>query len=87
MISNVTNISQSFNTRETNCLSCLFIILPLRYLRENAAESKNRFYKHAREFHARKNTRQNNLEDIFNRVVDSSDPIIPSISLKSRLLK
>jgi len=47
-------------------------ILPPGYLGEDAAESKNKFYKHDREFHARKNSRKNNLEDIFHRATDTS---------------
>ena len=40
-----------------------------------------------REMHARKNSRVNTLTDVFNRALDTSDPIISSVSLRTRLSK
>ena len=60
-------------------------VLPAGYFGEEASEARNKFYKRDREFHARKNSRINNLEDIFNRAMDTSDPVISSISLQYRL--
>lgn len=37
--------------------------------------------------HARKNSRKNNLMDVFNRAIDMSDPIISNMSLSMRLSK
>ena len=52
------------------------------YFGEEASEARNKFYKRDREFHARKNSCINSLEDIFNRAMDTSDPVIFSISLQ-----
>ena len=60
-------------------------VLPAGYFGEEASEARNKFYKRDREFHARKNSHINNLEDIFNRAMDTSDPVISSISLQYRL--
>ena len=60
-------------------------VLPAGYFGEEASEARNKFYKRDREFHARKNSRINNLEDIFNRAMDRSHPVISSISLQYRL--
>lgn len=60
-------------------------VLPAGYFGEDAAESRNKLYKQDREFHARKSTRINNLQDVFNRAIDTSDPVISSIRLKNRL--
>lgn len=59
--------------------------LPLGILAEDASESANKLYRHNREFHARKSSREKNLTDVFNRSLDSSDPIIASYSLQKRL--
>ena len=56
-------------------------ILPPGYFSEEAAESKNKCYKHNRQFHARKSSRKSNLEDIFNRAMETSVPFISNISL------
>ena len=60
-------------------------VLPAGYFGEEASEARNKFYKRDREFHAKKNSRINNLEDIFNRAMDTSDPVICSISLQYSL--
>ena len=54
----------------TNC------ILPVGFLAEDASESRNKLYKRDREMHARKNSRVNTLTDVFNRALDTTDPII-----------
>ena len=56
-------------------------VLPAGYFGEEAPETRNKFYKRDREFYARKNNRINNLEDIFNRAMDTSDPVISRMSL------
>ena len=60
-------------------------VLPAGYFGEEASKARNKFYKRDREFHTRKNSRINNLEDIFNSAMDTSDPVISSISLQYRL--
>lgn len=47
---------------------------PIRVLAEDAAVSCNKYYRHNRQFHASKNSRQNNLMELINRALDSSDP-------------
>lgn len=64
-----------------NCL------LPLGYLGEDAAESRNKFYKQDRLHHARKIDRISNLKDVFCRALDTSDPIISNISVHIRKSK
>lgn len=59
--------------------------LPLGVLAEDAAESCNKLYRHNRQFHARNVSRQQNLTDVFNRALDTSDPIISSFALQKRL--
>ncbi|KAG4066296.1 hypothetical protein HA402_000520 [Bradysia odoriphaga] len=58
--------------------------LPVGVLAEDAAESCNKMYRHNRQFHARKDSRKHNLQDIFNRALDTSDPIIASFELRKR---
>jgi hypothetical protein len=53
-------------------------------LSEQAGESRNKLYKQDREHHARKTNRKANLLDVFNRAMDSSDPVISDYSLVSR---
>ncbi|XP_043867155.1 uncharacterized protein LOC122757785 [Drosophila mojavensis] len=60
-------------------------ILPLGVLGENASEARNKYYKSDRRLHARKSTRQKNMEDVFHRAMDSSDPLVSSIYLAKRL--
>ena len=56
-------------------------VLPAGYFGEEAFEARNKFYKRDREFYANKNSSINNLEDIFNIAMDTSDPVISSMSL------
>lgn len=58
--------------------------LPLGILAEDAAESCNKLYRHNRQFHARKHNRISNLTDVFNRALDSSDPIVASFGQQKR---
>ena len=62
-------------------------ILPVGYFAEDASESRNKLYKKDREMHARKDSRTHNLTDIINRALDTSDPIISSASLQTRMKK
>ena len=55
-------------------------VLPSGYFGEEASEARNKFYKRDSELYARKNSRINNLEDIF-----TTDAVICSISLQYRL--
>lgn len=59
--------------------------LPLGMLAEDASESCNKLYRQNRQFHARKVNREKNLYDVFNRALDSSDPIISSNNLHKRM--
>lgn len=60
-------------------------VLPVGCFGEDAAESRHKLYKADRLFHARKSSRINNLADIFNRALDTSDPFISSLSLGKRI--
>lgn len=44
----------------------------------------NKLYRNDRKSHARKCSRLENLTDIFNRALDSSDPLLSSLILKER---
>lgn len=57
-------------------------LLPVGMLGEEASEARNKDYKRYRKDHSRKHSRKTNLEDIFYRVMDTSDPIVSSISLE-----
>lgn len=54
---------------------------------EEASECRNKDYKKYRQYHSRKHNRIANLEDIFYRAMDSSDPIISTMSLEKRIQK
>lgn len=60
-------------------------VLPVGMLGEEASEARNKHYKNFRSCHSRKHSRKVNLEDIFNRLMDSSDPIVSNLNLQSRL--
>lgn len=49
------------------------------------SEARNKDYKSYRQRHNKKHNRLANLEDMFCRVMDSSDPIISNLNLQSRL--
>lgn len=59
--------------------------LPLGVLGEEGSEARNKYYKHDREFHSRKFSRKVTLEDILNRALDTSDPLISSMDISSRM--
>lgn len=56
--------------------SCL---LPIGQLSEEALESRNKDFKIFREQFSRKTSRKDNLTDIFNRMMISSDPLLSSL--------
>lgn len=60
-------------------------VVPVGCLGENASEARNKFYKRDRRIHARHNSRANNMLDVFQRSIDSSDPLISSIHIKKRV--
>lgn len=62
-------------------------ILPVGTLGEEASEARNKDYKNFRLDHARKHSRQANLEDVFLRAMDTSDVVISSIHLNKRVKK
>lgn len=62
-------------------------VLPVGYFGEEGAESRNKFYKSDRLHHARKCSRAKNFEDVFQRAMDTSDPIISSLNLEKRIKK
>ncbi|XP_046145732.1 uncharacterized protein LOC123989064 [Osmia bicornis bicornis] len=62
-------------------------VLPPGCLGEEGPEARNKIYKYDRQFHARKDSRNHNLQDIFNRAMETSDPLISSISLRNRIQK
>lgn len=59
-------------------------LVPLGCLGENASEARNKVYKKDRLSHSRKNSRLNTMTDLFYRAIDSSDPLLSSVSLKER---
>ena len=48
---------------------------------EEGAESCYKYYRQNRRYHSRKCSRKSNLLDVFNRALDSSDPIVSSAKL------
>lgn len=61
--------------------------LSLAYFAEDAAESMHKCYRKSSLYHARQNSRENRLKDVFNRAVDMSDPLISTIYLEKRIKK
>lgn len=59
-------------------------IVPVGFLGENASEARNKLYKSDRRSHARKCSRLENITDVFNRAMDSSDPLLSTLSSKER---
>lgn len=59
-------------------------IVPVGCLGENASEARNKLYKSDRRSHARKCSRLENITDVFNRAMDSSDPLLSSLCSKER---
>lgn len=58
--------------------------LSLAYFAEDADESMHKCYRNSSIHHARQNSRENRLKDVFNRAVDMSDPLISTIYLEKR---
>lgn len=56
----------------------------LAYFAEDAAESMHKSYKLNSLHHARQNSRENRLKDIFNRAIDLSDPVFSMFYLDKR---
>lgn len=61
-----------------------FHILPVGFLSEEGAESKNKIYKKDRLQHARKISHEENLLDTFHRSMDTSDPVVAQIAVETR---
>lgn len=58
--------------------------LPVGMLSEQAAESRNKFWRRDRELHCRKMDREKTMTDLFHRALESSDPFISAIRLRRR---
>jgi hypothetical protein len=58
--------------------------LPAGYFSEEGAESHNKLYKKHRLNHARKIGLKENLEDVFKRSLEMSDPVVSSLGQASR---
>lgn len=54
-------------------------ILPIGMMSEEAQEARNKDIRKYREYYSRKNTRENNMEDVMKRLLISSDPYITSL--------
>lgn len=61
-----------------------FSMLPMGHLSEDAQESRNKDYKNYRLNHSRKNSRIATNEDVFKRLLCTSDPYISSIRKETR---
>lgn len=62
-------------------------ILPVGLLSEQAAETRNKFWRSDREHHTRKVDRKKTMLDLFHRALESSDPVVSTIRLKERQKK
>lgn len=60
-------------------------VLPTGYMSEEGSEAKNKTLRFNREHHARKNSRVNNLTDVFYRSLEESDEVIKSFGVTQRL--
>lgn len=58
--------------------------LPVGLLSEQAGESRNKFWRYDREHHSRKDNRQHTIKDLFQRALESSDPVVSSTRLTRR---
>lgn len=56
-------------------------IVPVGSLGESASEARHKHFKADRKFHARKCSRADNMSDVFNRAMDSSDPLLSSLHI------
>lgn len=57
-------------------------LLPIGMLSEEAQETRNKCIRNFREHHARQFSRVANLEDVFNRLLITSDPVISLMTKK-----
>ena len=62
-------------------------VLPVGVLGEEAAEARNKHYKSYRLNHSRKCSHSATLEDVFNRAMDTSDPVMSTVSLQTKMQK
>lgn len=60
------------------------ISLPIGMLSEQAGESRNKFWRYDREHHTRKLNRKTTILDLIHRALESSDPLISTMSLSIR---
>lgn len=58
--------------------------LPVGMYSEQAAESRNKFWRFDREHHTRKTCREATMSDLFHRALVSSDPIVSDFNMKER---
>lgn len=58
--------------------------LPVGMMSEQAAESRNKFWRFDREYRSRKVSREATMFDLFHRALISSDPVISDFNLKDR---
>ena len=58
--------------------------VPVGLLSEQAADARMKFFRHDRQFFARKMTRAKNLEDVLNRALEGSDPVVGDFFFKFR---
>lgn len=61
-----------------------FTTLPIGMLSEQAAESRNKFWRQDREHHSRKISRESAMFDLFHRALVTSDPFISDFTIKER---
>lgn len=64
-----------------------YFIIPIGHLTEEAKESRNKEIQKFIEYHTRKFSRPSNNDDLFKRLLLSSDPIFSSISYKRKKKK
>lgn len=58
-------------------------VLPIGLMSEEAQEARHKDSKHFREFHTRKLSRQQTMEDMMHMLLISSDPVISSLRRKA----
>lgn len=63
------------------------IPLPIGMLSEQAGESRNKFWRYDREHHTRKLDRKTTVLDLFHRALESSDPLLSTMSVGDRQKK
>jgi len=60
-------------------------VLPVRVMSEEAGESRHKFFRKDREIHSRKIGPKETMTDIYTRALATSDPVLSSFRLESRL--